>query len=78
MNLLESLPGKHYEIISLKLSEVEDAREIRLRQLGFVPMMKFFYKLRAPIIKNPILVEIRGMKIALSKDEASLVEVRQL
>lgn len=77
MTLFEGKAQSSYEILMVE-TNLEDARSIRLRQLGFIAGAHCFFNLRAPIIKTPILVEIRGMKIALSKEEAELIKVKPL
>jgi Fe2+ transport system protein FeoA len=43
--------------------------------LGFINGAKVTVKKKAPIFKEPILVEVRGRMIALTLSEAALVQV---
>ena len=47
----------------------------RLMLLGFIHGEKIIIKKKAPIFQEPILVEVRGRMIALTKNEASMVTV---
>ena len=47
----------------------------RLMLLGFIHGAKIIIKKKAPIFQEPILVEVRGRMIALTKNEASMVTV---
>jgi len=49
--------------------------ESRLMHLGFVDGATIEVKMKAPLFKEPLLVEVRGRLIALSKAEADLVNV---
>jgi Fe2+ transport system protein FeoA len=49
--------------------------ESRLMHLGFFYGEKIKITHRAPLFKEPFLIEVRGRSVALSKDEAALVSV---
>ncbi len=49
--------------------------ESRLMLMGFLSGEIIKVTKKAPIFKAPFLVEVRGRKIALSKEEAKLVKV---
>lgn len=49
--------------------------ESRLMHLGFFEGETIRVLKRAPIFKEPLLVEVRGRMVALSKSEAALVKV---
>ncbi len=49
--------------------------ESRLMHLGFLHGEVIRVTRKAPLFKEPLLVEVRGRSVALSFDEASLVTV---
>ena len=53
------------------LSDIES----RLMHLGFFAGETVKVTHRAPMFKEPLLVEVRGRLVALTKSEAALVEV---
>lgn len=54
-----------------ELSDIES----RLMHLGFMDGEIIRITRKAPLFKEPLLVEVRGRSVALSFDEASLVRV---
>ncbi len=52
--------------------------ESRLMHLGFLHGEVIRVTRKAPLFKEPLLVEVRGRSVALSFDEASLVKVEVL
>ncbi len=54
-----------------ELSDIES----RLMHLGFIDGAVIVVKRKAPLFQEPLLVEVRGRLIALTKDEAELVKV---
>lgn len=54
-----------------EMSDVES----RLMHLGFIQGAKVEVKRKSPFIRGPLLVEVRGRIVALSQDEAKLVNV---
>ncbi len=52
--------------------------ESRLMHLGFLHGEVIRVTRKAPLFKEPLLVEVRGRSVALSFDEASLVTVEVL
>jgi Fe2+ transport system protein FeoA len=55
-------------------SELSDL-ESRLMHLGFIEGARIIIKRKAPLFQEPLLVEVRGRLVALSADEARLVQV---
>ncbi len=49
--------------------------EARLMHLGFIHGATIEIKKKAPFFKEPLLVEVRGRLVALSRSEANLVSV---
>ena len=49
--------------------------ESRLMHLGFIEGAQVEVKRKSPFIRGPLLVEVRGRIVALSQDEARLVNV---
>jgi Fe2+ transport system protein FeoA len=78
MTLGSAVPSQNYQIIELNSENLDDPRLIRLKQFGFIQGTKLQCVQLSPWLKNPILVEIRGMKIALTKAEGELVSVKVL
>jgi Fe2+ transport system protein FeoA len=78
MTLNDSKPLKKYQIVELICQDQNDPRVIRLKQFGFIPGHSLSCKQLSPWLKNPILFEIRGMRVALTKEEASLVKVKEI
>lgn len=62
---------------SFGLEEERDLSDIesRLMHLGFIHGEVVIIKKRAPIFKQPFLVEVRGRLVALSFIEADLIKV---
>jgi Fe2+ transport system protein FeoA len=52
--------------------------ESRLMHLGFMNGEVIRITRKAPLFKEPLLVEVRGRSVALSSEEASLVSVEVL
>ena len=49
--------------------------ESRLMHLGFIHGAQVSITQKAPFFKGPLLIEVRGRKVALTISEAKLVEV---
>ncbi len=77
MTLADITPVRSYRILHLDV-DGESALATRLRQLGFVPDMRFVCEAVAPLIKNPYLVRIRGINVALARHEALLIQVEEV
>ena len=77
MTLADITPIRDYRILALAVTE-ETVIATRLRQLGFVPGMRFVCEAVAPLVKNPYLVRIRGINVALSKYEALLINIEEI
>lgn len=77
MTLVEAALNSRLRVVSFpdeNTAELSDL-ESRLIHLGFhfgevVRVMK-----RAPLFQEPLLVEVRGRMVAMSKEEASMVQV---
>jgi Fe2+ transport system protein FeoA len=76
MTLADAKPHLKYLIKSLSLVD-ESVVAIRLRQLGFIEGVELVCEAVAPLIKSPILVSLRGMRIVLTRQEAMIIEVEQ-
>ena len=63
---------------SFPIQEVREFSDIesRLMHLGFMDGAIISIIQKAPLFKEPLLVEVRGRSIALSFDEAELVKVQ--
>ncbi len=62
---------------NIELKEFSDI-ESRLMHLGFIDGANVIVTRKAPLFKEPLLVEVRGRSVALSFDEAELVRVEVL
>lgn len=62
---------------SFKIQDVKEFSDIesRLMHLGFIDGQEIRVTKKTPLLKGPMLVEVRGRSIALSFDEAELVLV---
>lgn len=62
---------------SFKNDEVRDLSDIesRLMHLGFMDGESIKISKKAPFSRGPLLVEVRGRSVALTLDEASLINV---
>ena len=76
MTLADVTPTYSYRILELKAHE-DSVLASRLRQLGFVPGIEFVCEAVAPLVKNPYLVRIRGLSIALARHEALQIQIEQ-
>ena len=68
---------KRLIITSFQKKDSESISDIesRLMHLGFIDGATIEIKRKAPLFKEPLLVEVRGRLVALSKAEAELVSV---
>lgn len=74
MDLTFAVLNQRYLIRAVHSPE-ESPVTVRLRQLGFVEGIEIVCEARAPLLKNPLLVRIRGVQIALTAQEARLLEI---
>jgi Fe2+ transport system protein FeoA len=65
-------------VSSVGHSELISDLESRLMHLGFIQGARVAIKKKAPFFQEPLLVEVRGRMVALSADEAALVQVEVL
>ena len=65
---------------SFPIQEVREFSDIesRLMHLGFFDGETIMISRKAPLFKEPLLVEVRGRSVALSFSEAELIEVEVL
>lgn len=73
MNLSQLIKNRTYII-----SQIKDAHEHLVKryfQLGLVPGAEIILKRKAPIFRDPIIFQVEGAQVVLTKAEASLVEV---
>jgi Fe2+ transport system protein FeoA len=76
MTLADVTPTNSYRIVEL-IADEDSVIASRLRQLGFVPGIEFECVAVAPLVKNPFLVRIRGLSIALAKHEAQQIQIEE-
>jgi len=77
MTLAEALIKQSYRVVHLKVDE-ESVIASRLRQLGFVPGVEVKCEAVAPILRNPYLIKVRGINVALARHEALMIGVEQV
>lgn len=65
--IVRSFPNDH----GAEISDIES----RLMHLGFVFGQTVRVTRKAPLFQEPILVEVRGRAVALTREEAALVRV---
>ena len=76
MNLAQSKKNIVYKVEDIK-SDSELIKS-RLFQLGFTLGNTLILKRKAPIFGDPLLFEIGVSQIALTKEEASLIQVSEI
>lgn len=76
MTLDQAVLQKSYRISHLSIDE-DSPVATRFRQLGFVPGMEVMCEAVAPILKNPFLIRIRDISVALAKSEAAMVGIEE-
>jgi ferrous iron transport protein A len=77
-SLDKTYPGFNYYITQVLESLDDEMMDARFKQLGFVPGVQIKFISRAPILSEPLLVEIRGTQVALSKYEAKKILISKL
>lgn len=77
MNINQAPLNMPLVVRSFRSTDDRDFSEIesRLMHLGFLDGQLVKVAKKAPLFQEPLLVEVRGRMIALSKEEASLVNV---
>lgn len=73
MNLSEASKNNWYFIE--KLSSQDEQFNTRLMSLGLIPGEKILVKRFAPFFKDPILVQVDNIQLAVSKGEAGFIEI---
>jgi Fe2+ transport system protein FeoA len=74
MRLTQAQLHQIYTIRQIVVTQ-ENALSIRLRQLGFVEGEQVCCLARSRWGAGPLLLEIRGIQVALASNEAELIEV---
>ncbi len=76
MILTEAQNKISYEITEVDLKDLDENSISKLLHFGFVEGERIKLITKVPIFKEPLLVEIRGSQIALTKREARLITIR--
>ena len=76
MNLLNA--KKHSVYIIKEVSTSDGGLKTRFFHLGFTPGNSLTLKRKAPLFGDPLLYEVGDSQIALTKNEAKLIEVEKL
>ena len=74
MKLNEAKASQKYKINKI-LAQEESILSIRMRQLGFVEGEEVFCRAISHLNLGPLLFIVRDISIALTREEASLIEV---
>lgn len=74
MTLAEAKIKEKYQILSLNLDQNSTLLK-RAKQLGFLPGAIVECTKKAPITKDPLVIKIKNSCVAISKREASYIEV---
>lgn len=80
MDLIGLKPGQHARVIGIEYTpslrtDLADTLARRLMELGFIPGAIVTMMHRAPLARDPISVTVRGMHIALRRNEAKLIRI---
>ncbi len=76
INLNKAVVKTHYKIDSINES-VNLELAIRLRHLGFLENEALKVLSKTPFTGDSLLIEIRGSQIALTKNEAAIVNLKE-
>ena len=80
MELTSLKPGQHGRVVGIESTpslrtDLVDTLSRRLMELGFIPGTIVTMMHRAPLARDPISVNVRGMHIALRRNEAKLIRI---
>ncbi len=77
MTINEAPLNKKLTVLSFTDDDVRNLSDLeaRLMHLGFLAGHTIRVTRKAPLFKEPLLVEVRGRQVALSREEAMLVSV---
>lgn len=80
MDLTNLKPGQHGRVVGIDTTpslraDTVDSLSRRLMELGFIPGTIVTMMHRAPVVNDPLSVTVRGMHIALRRNEAKLVRI---
>jgi Fe2+ transport system protein FeoA len=77
MTINEAPLNRKLTVLSFSDKEERDLNDLesRLMHLGFLSGHTVQVKRKAPLFQEPLLVEVRGRQVALSREEARLVNV---
>lgn len=68
---------KNIEYIIHSISTDNHSLVSKLNQIGFIEGEKIIFLRTAPIFKDPILYKVGGSQIALTKSEASCINITE-
>ena len=69
--------NKKYKILRVETTQNQVLNK-RLIQLGFIPGSIIEINHYSPWFKSPILVSIRGLKVAITDQEANLMKIAEV
>lgn len=77
MTINEAPLNRKLTVLSFSDTDERDISDLesRLMQLGFLSGHTIKVTRKAPLFKEPLLIEVRGRHVALSREEAALVKV---
>ena len=76
MTLDKAKLNRNYKISAIKIDDV--LVQTRCFQFGMNLGATIKVKRRAPIFKDPLLIEVDGCQVAISKDHAIAIEVEEV
>ena len=71
------LAKKNINYIINKIESLDEDITSRFYKLGIFPGVEVILRRKAPIFADPLLFEVEGSQIALTKDEAKLLEATE-
>lgn len=77
MSLIDAVLKKSYLIQEVLYKENEDLA-IRLNHLGFLIGEEIIVHRKTPVTSSSLVVEIKGARIALNKEEARVIKLMEM
>lgn len=76
MTLNEATKKKWYTIGSF--NKISDELQSRFIKLGFIPGAQVMLLRKAPIFRDPLLIQLEDAQVALTKSEASIIKIKEI
>jgi Fe2+ transport system protein FeoA len=78
MTLNQAIKETWYAVESILSGSGDEDLNSRFYKLGFFPGTKVMLKRKAPLFGDPLLFQVEGSQIALTKAEATLVKIKEI